>query len=113
VAFTLGVAPECGVDGRRFSAGGAVLAGSCEGSSTTSASELSWWITWDTTRSVTSAEGRRLVETLGQAKGTAHRLLEDIVQLRALALSDRWDHAMHLVLDPLKKSVRPPTEAVS
>jgi hypothetical protein len=36
-----------------------------------------------------------------------------IVQLRALALSDRWDHAMHLVLDPLKKSVRPATEIAS
>jgi len=34
-----------------------------------------------------------------------------VVQLRALALSDRWDQAMHLVLEPLKKSVRPLREA--
>lgn len=36
-----------------------------------------------------------------------------IVQLRALALSDRWEKAMQLLLDPLKKSVRPAMEFAS
>ena len=29
-----------------------------------------------------------------------------VLQLRALATSDRWDHAMSLTLQPLRKSVR-------
>ena len=31
---------------------------------------------------------------------------DDIVRLRALALSDRWDEAMHLVLAPVRTAVR-------